>query len=542
MTRSKPLIALGAALFLLVAPAAAQFPVVWTLDAGGLASPPLEAIGADVAAVGDIDGDGFEDLAVGAPNDPTSTSSGRLLIVDGRLGAIISNFPAPTGGVGPGPIPTFGTRVVNVGDRDLDGLDDVAVFSASTLVGVVSTATGLVINSSLAITQAASPGRHVAEMTDLNGDGVTELLLVSVVPFGGTILSVRDGLSFAPLMITTRGALPTGFAALDDWNFDGVPDFALGQFALSTGGGAVDLISGADLVSFGLLPGPVSVDFGRVLESLDYDGDGVTDLAIATPNTGAAGSIATLDILRGVVPHIPLLSVHFTGGARFHAIAGGDFDRDGHDELAYSDSGTVRLADFGAGLAANGVLANLPDAAPVAEGIASLNAVGDLGGDRFDELCVGVRDPGVDPGTLHLTSLYGARRIGGPSGGTSGGIFGGPPIATALELEWRPYQAAIPGGRLVATGFVNVPGIPQVVVAMVNTSLLATPMVVGTALVNVTQLGGGFSAAVVPDATGAWAHHQLLVHPLLADTTVYVQLVDLGTQRASHTLALRFQG
>jgi len=78
--------------------------------------------GNDVSWVGDVTGDGRDDMLVGAPN-AGSDGSGRVYVFSGATGSlyrILSSPHAEAGG-------RFGTAVANAGDVDGDGRDDVII-------------------------------------------------------------------------------------------------------------------------------------------------------------------------------------------------------------------------------------------------------------------------------------------------------------------------------------------------------------------------------------------------------------------------------
>ncbi len=82
-----------------------------------------DRLGASVAGAGDVDHDGFDDLVVGAPlSDPGGVSgAGSIYVHSGRFGGLIWQFD------GKQPYAHFGASVAGAGDVDGDGFDDLLV-------------------------------------------------------------------------------------------------------------------------------------------------------------------------------------------------------------------------------------------------------------------------------------------------------------------------------------------------------------------------------------------------------------------------------
>lgn len=87
---------------------------VWTMS--GLSFFPANDW-LTLALVGDTDGDGTQDIAVGNPSNPGP----KVIVLSGTTGVILQNMAPPT----PVPGALHGRSVARMGDLDGDGLDDV---------------------------------------------------------------------------------------------------------------------------------------------------------------------------------------------------------------------------------------------------------------------------------------------------------------------------------------------------------------------------------------------------------------------------------
>ncbi len=203
----------------------------------------------------DYNGDGFADVAVGAPgHDRFSIShnewpdySGRVLVYsgsrNGRPKASDRSIPSPTLAIGA----QFGYSVASAGDVNGDGYADLVVGArdASAAYVFYGGPTGLSSQcSSDTCTELASPvdelffwGHAVAGAGDVNGDGFAD------VAVGGLTYS---GVSE---QVTVHYGSATGVAAQPSLVLRN-PDNVAGDFGSAlSGGGDLDGDGSADLVS-----------------------------------------------------------------------------------------------------------------------------------------------------------------------------------------------------------------------------------------------------------------------------------------------------
>ncbi len=81
-----------------------------------------DAFGTSVSGAGDVNGDGFDDFIVGAPyNDTTYNNAGAIYVYSGKDGALLyEKYGIAINNL-------FGANVTDVGDMNADGFDDIAV-------------------------------------------------------------------------------------------------------------------------------------------------------------------------------------------------------------------------------------------------------------------------------------------------------------------------------------------------------------------------------------------------------------------------------
>ena len=347
-------------------------------------------------ASGDLDGDGIDDLVVGAydgPNGGLGTGDGAAYLY---LGPITADLSAADDGSNAdwwalGRNSDRMGRVFTVADLDNDGQDDLVASEYQGDTGNSNSGSAFIFNgplTSYSISGASDDVELYGEgesdnfglgsaAGDLNGDGVDDLIIGApnrdsykgeAYVFLGPVTSNMSG-SAADYQITGSNSEGLGSAiAAADLDGDGTDDLVLGAPWRSTYTGRAYIISSGDL-SNGSVGGQYSTRIagtsnytyaGQTLASAcDVNGDGSHDLLLGAPEDGGAGAAYLFhgDLATGNLD-VDDADASFAGDgddeASYSLLCGPDLNDDGTDDLAVgspfdgSDAGEVGLFFGGA--------------------------------------------------------------------------------------------------------------------------------------------------------------------------------------------------
>jgi hypothetical protein len=319
--------------------------------AGGFAGVVDDGDGfsAAVAALGDLDGDGVPDLALGAPGDddggPGHGAVWILFLANDGSVASHTKISASSGGL-MGRLANnvgFGHSVACAGDVDGDGVPDLAVGSPRDgdggpkhgAVWLLFLNTDGTVKAEQKISETAGGftgtlgngdefGRSVASAGDVDGDGVPDLAVGALNDDDGSqqvgaiwilMLNADGTVRENPKISGTEGGFggdldnnddfARSLVSLGDLDGNGVPDLAAGALNDDDGGvdrGAVWIVflaadgsaTGEQKISStaGGFVGPLADGdgFGRGVAGVgDLDGNGVPDLLVGAPGDDGTG-------------------------------------------------------------------------------------------------------------------------------------------------------------------------------------------------------------------------------------------------------------
>jgi subtilisin family serine protease len=318
----------------------------------------LHAPNASSVAVGDVNGDGKEDVVVGTPYVDVGGLSnvGRVYVFSGADGSLLLTLDTPN----PQTNAHFGASVA-MGDVNGDGKADIAVGAPGQMrVHVYSGASGSLLLTLVAPNPEAYAFGGSVAMGDVNGDAKADIAVGAYAEdVGGTekvgrayVFSGADG----SLLLTLDTPNPQTNAyfgrpvAVGHVNADGKEDIVVSARE-DVGGnenqGRAYIFSGADgslLLSLDTPNPQADAGFSRSLAVGDVNGDGQADVVVGTPyeDVGGNENQGRAYVFSGADGSLLLTldTPNPQAGAEFgSSVAVGDVDADDRGDIAVGADG-----------------------------------------------------------------------------------------------------------------------------------------------------------------------------------------------------------
>ena len=258
-------------------------------------------MGFAVAGLGDVNGDGVNDMLVGVPKKDTPAGLadvGTAYIFSGSDGSLIRSLDPPSQG-GSEANGRFGTAVANAGDVNHDGVSDILIGAPGQgRAYVFSGATGAPIFTlvSPAIEKLPSFGFAVAGGQDLDGDGIPDFAIGAPLQDGlrgaAYIFSGSDGTLFRKLRVTpqTFAKFGSSVALTPDVTGDGRPDILVGAPDRTVNGllnaGTAFVFRGTNGKLFRTVTSAMPkafAGFGYAITTADFNNDGTPETVVGAP-------------------------------------------------------------------------------------------------------------------------------------------------------------------------------------------------------------------------------------------------------------------
>ena len=338
--------------------------------------------GGSVSAAGDVNGDGYDDLFLGAPGEASSNGAAYLVLspVSGTVELSASTAKL----TGEAPHDRAGDSVSTAGDVNGDGYDDLLVGAlfqdaggddagaAYVVHGPVSGTLDLSVANAKLVGEYADSwaGMSVSSAADMNGDGYGDVIVGATGGYNGAgaaylVMGPISGtMDLGSASAKLVGENPQDYAGISvssagDVNGDGFPDLLVGAHGQDQGGtsaGAVYLVLGpvsgtVDLsTAAAKLVGEDAEDgAGRSVSCTgDVNGDSYDDLVVGATgqDSGGAGAGAAYLVLGTASGSIDLsvAAAKLVGEepgdyAGESVSSAGDVNGDGFDDLLVGASG-----------------------------------------------------------------------------------------------------------------------------------------------------------------------------------------------------------
>jgi hypothetical protein len=433
-----------------------------------------DIFGYSVSTAGDVNGDGYSDVMVGANN--YGGSLGRGYVFFG--GALMNNaadvtMTGETGGS------YLGSALSYAGDVNGDGYSDVILGSRDSF-GSVGRAYiflgGASMDNTADVTMTGEAifnffGTSVSSAGDVNGDGYSDVIIGArgystntgraYVFFGGASMNNAADVTITGEAINNY--LGNSVSSAGDVNCDGFSDVIVGAngYSSSTGRayiffGGASMNNTADLTMTGET---ANSSFGSAVSAAgDMNGDGYSEMIVGAPGySSGTGRVYLYDYFmkNEITPDLSMSGVTINDGLGNSVSSAGDVNGDGYSDVivgvpGYSSNRGAAYIFYG-----GAVMNNVADVTPVPNTNININdffggsvsSAGDVNGDGYSDVIVGRRGSSSNTGDAFI--YYGADSMNGSSDkrliGEAPNNYFGSSVSSSGDVNGDGYSDVIVG-------------------------------------------------------------------------------------------------
>jgi len=365
-------------------------------------------LGASVSAIGDQDGDGKEDILVGAPyaSPGGRTAAGAVYIYSSATSEIIKEFDGAVAG------DHFGYSVARIGNQDTDSREDLIVGAPGASPGGISGAGSVYVLSYAS--SVASPvqkfdgstatghlGTSVSHISD-QGPGSKENILAGAPDIRSAFIysSTSGNILQTYSSDVTGDSFGASVSAIDDQG-NGYDDVLIGAPDSSADAGSVYLYSSSSSTNYltridSTIP---SNNFGASVSAIDDQGNGHENILVGAPGgRGVPGTSARSAYIYSPsgtkLQEINMGALNNSFGASVSAI---DDQGNGHENILVGAPGVGSAFIYSS---TTGSVLKQFDSATAGDNFGwSIASIGDQDGDDGEDVLVGAPNANPDSQT-----------------------------------------------------------------------------------------------------------------------------------------------